>query len=109
MRRHSAMAPPSGGGEEASLKEQKEAGLEHGEAEQDATLTPLPLGGGEDAARPALTNPMPAAAAAAAALADIGSRVGRLRKRDWRRPPPWPPAPPSSIWWLALSRAERDI
>lgn len=92
------MVPPRGAGEEASLKEQKEAGLEQGEAEQEAGLTPLPLGGGET--RLALINPM--------APAGIGSRVGRFRKREGRRPPPWPPAPPSSICPL-LSRAERDI
>lgn len=93
------MAPPRGAGEEASLKEQKEAGLEQGEAEQEAGLMRLPLGGGE--ARLGLINPRPA-------LVAIGRRVGRLRKREVRRLPPWHPAPPSSIC-PAPSRAERDI
>ena len=56
-------------------------------------------GGGE--AQLGLINPRPA-------LVAIGRRVGRLRKREVRRLPPWHPAPPSSIC-PAPSRAERDI
>lgn len=52
MRSHSAMAPPRGGGE-ASLKEQKEAGLEQGDGDSSSghevglMRPPLPPGGGD--------------------------------------------------------------
>lgn len=81
------MAPPRGGGE-ASPKEQKEAGLEQGETEQESGLVPLAPGGGE--ARGVPTRPMPA-------LLARGSKVGRFRKRDGRSPAPGPPAPPRNI------------
>lgn len=96
--RHSAIAPPRGGGE-ASPNEQKEAGLEQGEMEHESGLAPLAPGGGEALGVP--TRPMPA-------LLAKGSKVGRFRKRDWRRPAPGPPAPPRNIWPLP-SRAEMGI
>lgn len=85
--RHSAIAPPRGGGE-ASPNEQKEAGLEQGEMEHESGLAPLPPWDGE--ALGWLTRPMPAPVAR-------GSKVGRFRKRDWRSPAPGPPAPPRNI------------
>lgn len=96
--RHSAIAPPRGGGE-ASPNEQKEAGLEQGETEHESGLAPLTPGGGEALGWP--TTPMPA-------LLARGSKVGRFRKRDWRSPAPGHPAPPRNIWPLP-SRAEMGI
>lgn len=93
------MAPPSGGGE-ASLKEQKEAGLEHGDADssgQEAGLRrSLVPGGGvweekggrwphPPAAAPApLTRPMAGEEAVAMEPVTMGRRVGRFRKREGR-------------------------
>ncbi len=66
--RHSAIAPPRWGGE-ALPNEQKEAGLEHGEMEQESGLVPLAPGGGE--ALGAQTRPIPA-------LLARGSKVGAI-------------------------------
>lgn len=103
------MAPPRGGGE-ASLKEQKEAGLEQGDADSSGQEVGLmrslaPGGGvwekeglGPQAPAP-LTSPMAGVEAVAKEPVTMGRRVGRLRKRDWRRDggTAGPPGPPRSM------------
>lgn len=95
------MAPPRGGGE-ASLKEQKEAGLEHGEADSSGhevglmRLLAPEVGDWEKVALGPLTSPMAGVEAVAMEQVTMGRRVGRLRKRDWRREAA-PPGPPRSM------------
>lgn len=105
------MAPPRGGGE-ASLKEQNEAGLEQGDAESSwhevGLMRSLAPGGGEwengglgphPLLLPPLTSPMACVVADAMEPVTMGRRVGRLRKRDWRREAgtAGPPGPPRSM------------
>lgn len=105
------MAPPRGGGE-ASLKEQKEAGLEHGDTDssgQEVGLMRLPAPGGGDWQKVGLgmqpplplplTSPMAGVEAVAMEPVTMGRRVGRLRKRDGRREggTAVPPGPPRSM------------
>lgn len=114
------MAPPRGGGE-ASLKEQKEAGLEQGEGDSSSghevglMRPPLPLGGGDwekaglrAAPPPPLIRPMVAVEVVAIEPVTMGRRAGRLRNREERREggTPAAPAPPSSMWPAAPSRVE---
>lgn len=87
---HSAMAPPSGGGE-ASLKEQKEAGLEQGDTDssgQEVGLMRLLVPLGEDwqyeGLGPQLTSPMGMDEVGVEQVT-IGRRPGRFRKREGRR------------------------
>lgn len=98
------MAPPRGGGE-ASLKEQKEAGLEQGDADSSGHEVGLmrllvPAGGDWEkealGPQPLLTSPMAGVEAVAMEPVTMGRRVGRLRKRDWRREA-GPPGPPRSM------------
>lgn len=102
------MAPPRGGGE-ASLKEQKEAGLEQGDADSSGHEVGLmrllpPVGGdwekgglGPHTPPPLpLTVPMAGAEAVPMEPETMGRRAGRLRKSDERREggtagPPGPP------------------
>lgn len=106
------MVPPRGGGE-ASLKEQKEAGLEHGDADSSGhevgLIRSLAPGGGdwenevlEPHAAPVLplpplllTSPNAGAEAVAMEPVTMGTSVGRLRKREGRREG-GPPGPPRS-------------
>lgn len=107
------MAPPRGGGE-ASLNEQKEAGLEQGDADSSGQEVGLkrslaPGGGvwervvGLRPDKPPLllplTNPMAGDVAVAMEPAAMGRRVGRLRKREGRREAgtEGPPGPPRSM------------
>lgn len=103
----SAMVPPKVGGE-ASLKEQKEAGLEQGDTDSSWHKLGLmrllvPVGGDwqKEGLRPhplpalLLTNPMVGVEVVAMEVT-IGRRPGRLRKREGRREeetvgPPGPP------------------
>lgn len=105
------MAPPSGGGE-ASLKEQKEAGLEQGEADSsghEVGLMRSPAPGCGDWEKeglgtpPALllTSPREGVEAVTMELVTMGRRVGRLRNREERRDG-GTPDPPSSMLWTAL-------
>lgn len=103
------MVPPRGGGE-ASLKEQKEAGLEQGDADSSGhevgLMRLLALGGGdwenevlEPHPPPLLTSPMVGVEAVAMEPVTMGTRVGRLRKREGRREGGTvePPGPPRSM------------
>lgn len=107
------MAPPRGGGE-ASLKEQKEAGLEQGDADSSGHEVGLmrllaPWGGdwekGGLGPHPTpllpmlLTSPMAGVEAVAMEPVTMGRRVGRLRKREERREggTAGPPGPPRSM------------
>lgn len=105
------MAPPRGGGE-ASLKEQKDAGLEQGEADSsghEVGLMRLLAPGGGDRVKeglrphpppmlPPLPSPMAGVEAVAMELVTMGRRVGRLRKREGRREEgTGPPGPPRSM------------
>lgn len=106
------MAPPRGGGE-ASLKEQKEAGLEQGDADssgQEVGLMRLLVPAGGDWEKVALgmhplptplllTSPMAGVEVVAMEPVTIGRRVGRLRKIEGRREwgTPGPPCPPRSM------------
>lgn len=91
---HSAMAPPRGGGE-ASLKEEKEAGLEQGDCSgHEVALTRLLAPGGGDCEKMglgppllllSLTSPMAGVEAVTMEPVTMGRRVGRFRKRDGRR------------------------
>ena len=109
------MAPPSGGGD-ASLKEQKEAGLEQGEADSSGhevglMRSPAPVGGdwqkeGRGTQPPPL--PLPTNPRAGVEPVTIGRRPGRLRNREGRREAgtAGPPGPPRSMWPGAPSRPE---
>lgn len=116
------MAPPRGGGE-ASLKEQKEAGLEQGDGDSSSghevglMRPPLPLGGGDwgkaalrtaPPPAPPLTRPMVAVEVVAMEPVTMGRRAGRLRKREVRSEGGTvaAPGPPSSMWPAAPSRVE---
>lgn len=105
------MAPPRGGGE-ASLKEQKEAGLEQGEADSSGhevgLMRSLAPGGGDwekDGRGPhpppllLLTSPMVGVEVVTMEPVTMGRRVGRLRKREGRREAGTvgPPGPPRSM------------
>lgn len=109
------MVPPRGGGE-ASLKEQKEAGLEQGDTDSsghEVGLIRLLTPGGGDWEKevlephpppllpppPALTSPMVGVEAVAMEHVTMGRRVGRLRKREGRREGGTlgPPGPPRSM------------
>lgn len=103
------MAPPRGGGE-ASLKEQKEAGLEQGDADSsghEVGLMRLLAPGGGDWEKaslgphppPPLISPMAGVEVVAMEQVTMGRRVGRLRKRDGRREggTAGPPCPPRSM------------
>lgn len=104
------MAPPRGGGE-ASLKEQKEAGLEQGDADSsghEVGLMRLLAPGGGDWEKeslgppipppPPLTSPMAGVEAVAMEPVTMGRRVERFRKREGRREggTAGPPGPPRS-------------
>lgn len=106
---HSAMAPPRGGGE-ASLKEQKEAGLEQGDGDSSwhdvGLMASLAPGGGdwqkESRGRhppTPLTSPIAGVEGVAMEPVTMGRRVGRLRKKEGRRE--WGtvghPGPPRSM------------
>lgn len=102
------MVPPKVGGE-ASLKEQKEAGLEQGDTDSSGHRVGLmrllvPVGGDwqKEGLRPhplpalLLTNPMVGVEVVAMEPVTMGRRPGRLRKREGRREgetaaPPGPP------------------
>lgn len=113
------MVPPRGGGE-ASLKEQKEAGLEHGDTDssgQEVGLIRWPWAPAEGdwvkhglgppmTTPPLLTRPMGEEVEAMEPVT-IGRRVGRLRNREGRREE-GPPGPPRSMWAAPPSRLERD-
>lgn len=79
------------GGGEASLKEQKEAGLEQGDADssghEDGLMrSPAPGGGGEwqkESLGP--IGPAAGVEGVAMELVAMGRRVGRFRKREGRR------------------------
>lgn len=113
------MAPPRGGGE-ASLKEQKEAGLEQGDADSsghEVGLMRLLAPGGGDWEKtglgphppPPLSRPMAGVEVVAMEPVTMGSRVGRLRKRDGRRDGGTAaPGPPRSMCPAAPSRLEMD-
>lgn len=92
------MAPPRGGGE-ASLKEQKEAGLEQGEGEsgqESVLIRPLAPGGGLwDSS--GLGPPAPSIPMLGAEPVAMANRGGRLRKREGWSPPPGTPDPPMSM------------
>lgn len=103
------MAPPKGGGE-ASLKEQKEAGLEQGDADSsghEVGLMRLLVPGSGDWEKdglgphptPLLTSPIAGVEAVAMEPVTMGRRVGRLRKREGRREggTAGPPGPPRSM------------
>lgn len=102
---HSAMAPPRGGGE-ASLKVEKEAGLEQGDCSgHEFALMRLLTPGGGDCEKMglgppllllSLISPMAGVEAVTMEPATIGRRVGQFRNRDVRREggtavPPGPP------------------
>lgn len=102
------MAPPRGGGE-ASLKEQKEAGLEHGDADSSGhevglmrLLVPAEGDWVKEGRGPhtplLLTSPMVVDAVAMDPVT-MGRRVGRLRNREGRREEgtEGPPGPPRSM------------
>lgn len=112
------MAPPRGGGE-ASLKEQKEAGLEQGDGDSSSghevgLMRPPALGGGDwekadlGPPPPPLIRAMVAVEVVAMEPVTMGSRAGRLRNREERREggTPAAPGPPSSMWPAAPSRVE---
>lgn len=101
------MAPPRGGGE-ASLKEQKEAGLEQGDADSSGHEVGLmrllaPWGGDWEKAglgpHPPLIRPIEAVEVVAIEPVTMGRRAGRLRNSDGRREVgrAVPPGPPSSM------------
>lgn len=104
------MAPPKGGGE-ASLKEQKEAGLEQGDADSSGhevgLMRSLAPGGGDwekEGRGPhipptLLTSPMAGVEVVAMEPVTMGRRVGRLRKSEGRREggTAGPPGPPRSM------------
>lgn len=106
VRGHSAIAPPRGGGE-ASLKEQKEAGLEQGDSSgQEVGLMRSPAPWSCDWEKEGLRTPpplliMPMAGVDAVTMEPVtmGRSVGRLRKREGRREEgtAGPPGPPRSI------------
>ena len=102
------MAPPRGGGE-ASLNEQKEAGLEQGDADSSGhevgLMRSLAPGGGDwekGGLGPhplPLTSPMAGVEGVAMEPVTMGRRPGWLRKRDGRRDggTAGPPGPPRSM------------
>lgn len=104
------MVPPSGGGE-ASLNEQKEAGLEQGDADSSGhevglmrLLVPAEGDWEKEGLGPhtpplLLTSPMTVVDVVAIEPVTMGRRVGRLRKREGRREEGTeaPPGPPRSM------------